>query len=376
MARRRRSAERARPRPGNWRALGVLGALALGGSLLGACGNSATSATTGSSSTTTTPTTTSAPSTTTSTTTTTTLPRPTRVAGSDVTWATGNFGLAHRLPVIPVPDGALVAPAAPLGSPQAGAAVSLGYYQVGSGPDLMLIMGQRGSTSWWDPQLIADLAAHFRVTYFDLPGIGYSAPASGARSVETLADLTAGLSDELGLSAPVVLGWGLGGDVALALAERHPALVARLVLVDTSAGAAGPQAAPAVRAALADPGRTLTEISRLFFPAGADVARQAWLARLAEISPDDVTATGVAGAAALAAALANDHALLARAPTVTAPVLLITGGKDVIVPPANAAVLASHLHHVRRLSLPGAGYASLAQDEPRVAAAVTAFAGS
>lgn len=293
-----------------------------------------------------------------------------------MTWATGNFGLAHRLPVIPVPAGALAAPAAPLGSPQAGAAVSLGYYQVGSGPDLMLIMGQRGSTSWWDPQLIADLAAHFRVTYFDLPGIGYSAPAAGARSVETLADLAAGLSDELGLSAPVVLGWGLGGDVALALAERHPGLVARLVLVDTSAGAGGPHAAPAVRAALADPGRTLTQISRLFFPAGAEVARQAWLARLAEISPDDVTANGVAGAASLAATLAGDHALLARASTVTAPVLLITGGKDVVVPPANSAILASRLHHVRRLTLPGAGYAGLAQDEPRVAAAVTTFAGS
>ena len=51
--------------------------------------------------------------------------------------------------------------------------------------------------------------------------------------------MTAGLVLTLGLSDPTVLGWGLGGEIALSLAKRHPGIVSSLVLVDTSVGGAG-----------------------------------------------------------------------------------------------------------------------------------------
>ena len=76
--------------------------------------------------------------------------------------------------------------------------------------------------SWWDPALLSDLSSHYTVTMFDLPGAGYSGPTPSPLSLPWLADMTAGLVLTLGLSDPIVLGWGLGGEIALSLAERHP----------------------------------------------------------------------------------------------------------------------------------------------------------
>jgi pimeloyl-[acyl-carrier protein] methyl ester esterase len=63
----------------------------------------------------------------------------------------------------------------------------------------------------------------------DLPGYG-GAPSVSPYTAEALADAVAA-----GLDAPAhVLGWSLGGMVALALAARHPGKVEKLVLVGTS----------------------------------------------------------------------------------------------------------------------------------------------
>ena len=76
-------------------------------------------------------------------------------------------------------------------------------------------------------------------TVFDLPDVGYSGSTTAPLSLAGLADMTAGLALTIGLSDPVVLGWGLGGQIALSLVERHPGFAASLILVDTSAGGLG-----------------------------------------------------------------------------------------------------------------------------------------
>lgn len=357
-------------------AAAALGAAVAGAVLLAGCGSPAASKTTSPTSTTTS-TSTSSATTSTSSTTTTTLPRPRRVPGSGAGSGGVSFGAVERIPVVPVPEGQLLAPPAPTGSPQASSAVLIGFHQVGSGPDLLLIMGEHGSMSWWDPRFIDDLSQHYRVTFFDLPGVGYSEPDPAATTVESLADLTAGLVDELGLTQPVVLGWGLGGEVALALAERHPGLVSRLVLADTTAG--GPSAqppSPAVSRLLASPSATLVELSRLLFPTGAAAARTGWLERLAEVAPDDVTAPAVRREATIQAAFyAHDRQVAEQLATISVPVLVVDGGQDEVVPAANTSLLVEGLAHVRQLVLAADGYAAIFQDEPRVVAAIEAFTG-
>jgi 3-oxoadipate enol-lactonase/4-carboxymuconolactone decarboxylase len=252
--------------------------------------------------------------------------------------------------------------------------VQIAYHQTGSGPALVLIGGEHASMTTWDPELLSALASHYQITYFDLPGSGYS--GGSARSLSAVADLTAGLIDGLGLAQPDVLGWGLGADVALALAERHPGILAKLVLLEPGPLGTGPLApSAAVAAALARPDETLGALSRLYFPPAANAARQAWLARLAEVSPDDLSASGVRSEAALDASAAHDPALLNDTGAIRVPALVIDGAADEVVPPANATRLVARLRHGRHLVLPGAGYGAVVQDETRVVSAIESFTG-
>jgi pimeloyl-ACP methyl ester carboxylesterase len=348
--------------------------LVLAGTVLVACGSPAASDAGASSSA---ATTSSTASTATTTTTTTTLPLPILVPGTRAAGSLSSFGPVERIPVTAVPDGATLPPAPPPGAlvPPAGS-VELAFRQFGSGPDLLLVPGEHSTMSWWDPQLLTDLAQHYTVTVFDLPGTGYSGPDPAVTSVESIADSTAGLIAGLGLKTPVVLGWGLGAEVALSLTERHPGLVARLALVDGSAG--GPSGTPpasAVAGELASPTATQFELSGLLFPPALTAARTGWLARIAALPPDDLVKDAIAQEAAVQASAWSDTSVASGLAKVTVRSLVVTGSLDEIFPPANAAVLVAGLRHSHELVLPGAGYASISQDEPQFVAALETFTG-
>lgn len=113
------------------------------------------------------------------------------------------------------------------------------YYveQAGDGPPLLLLHGFTGAVGAWTPHAAA-WASQFRTIAVDLLGHGASdAPADSARySMErTVADLTA-LLDALGLPRAFVLGYSMGGRVALHFAAAQPARVAGLVLESASPG--------------------------------------------------------------------------------------------------------------------------------------------
>lgn len=209
---------------------------------------------------------------------------------------------------------------------------------------------------------------------FDLPYTGYSAPDPAARSVEGLADVTAGLVDALGLDQPTVLGWGLGGEIALSLAERHPGLVGRLVLAEATAGGpTAPRPAPAVAKLLASPSTTTTEMVGLEMATKAGQA--ALLSALSAYAPDDLTTAGVDEEASVLEKSYRDPSIVAGLSSITAPALVITGGHDEVVPPSAAAVLRSRLAHVRSLRFDKAGYGAIFEDEAKVVAAIEAFTG-
>ena len=108
--------------------------------------------------------------------------------------------------------------------------LSLYYEEHGSGEPLVLLHGGISAGEMFAP-ILPELAARRRVITVDLQGHGHTADADRPLRPQTMADDVAALIEHLGLASADVMGYSLGGLVALRTAIQHPQLVRRLVLV-------------------------------------------------------------------------------------------------------------------------------------------------
>jgi pimeloyl-ACP methyl ester carboxylesterase len=100
------------------------------------------------------------------------------------------------------------------------------------GSPIVLIHCFTCAINWWDKMMPA-LARQHRVVAIDLLGHGGSEKPKSGYSVSNQADLIAQALAKLSVSNAEVVGHSLGGAVAVALAQQSPALVNRVVIVDT-----------------------------------------------------------------------------------------------------------------------------------------------
>jgi len=108
------------------------------------------------------------------------------------------------------------------------------YYQIhGSGRPLVLLHGGLGAIEMFGPVLPA-LSEGRKVIAVDLQGHGRTADIDRPLSIEYMADDIAALLDHLEIERADVMGFSLGGGVALQVAVRHPDKVDRLVLVSAA----------------------------------------------------------------------------------------------------------------------------------------------
>ena len=107
------------------------------------------------------------------------------------------------------------------------------YYEIhGTGRPLVLLHGGLGAGSMFGENL-AVLAKNHRVILPDLQGHGRTADIDRPMTLEAMADDIAALLTHLKIPQADVMGYSLGGGVALQVAVRHPEMVRKLVLVST-----------------------------------------------------------------------------------------------------------------------------------------------
>jgi len=108
------------------------------------------------------------------------------------------------------------------------------YYEIhGTGKPLILLHGGLGATEMFD-EVMPALSKDRQVIAVDLQAHGRTGDIDRPLSYDAMADDIAALSKHLGIEKADVMGYSVGGGVALRTAVRHPEVVRKLVLVSTA----------------------------------------------------------------------------------------------------------------------------------------------
>jgi pimeloyl-ACP methyl ester carboxylesterase len=108
------------------------------------------------------------------------------------------------------------------------------YYEIhGEGQPLILLHGGLGGIAEFSA-LLPLLAESYQVIAVELQAHGHTADIDRSLSFEAMADDVAALIGQLGYKNADILGFSLGGGVALQTAIRHPEVVRKLVLVSAA----------------------------------------------------------------------------------------------------------------------------------------------
>ncbi|MEU3730094.1 alpha/beta fold hydrolase [Streptomyces sp. NPDC033538] len=217
----------------------------------------------------------------------------------------------------------------------------------------VLILGPSLGTTWhmWDRQ-VPELAQHWRIFRFDLPGHG-GAPAHPAGSVAEVTTRLLATLDGLGVQRFGYAGCAFGGAVGIELALRHPERLASLALIATSPrfGTADEfrQRGVIVRSNGLDPiARSSPE---RWFTGGFAAAQPAiteWAVQMVR-----TTDPGCYIAACEALAAFDVRGELGR---VGAPTLVLVGSDDQVTGPAEARTLVAGITDARLAVVPGASH--------------------
>src|SRR6202000_417695 len=111
--------------------------------------------------------------------------------------------------------------------------INLYFETHGAGRPLILLHGGLGSGEMYGP-ILPTLGENHQVMAVDLQGHGRTADIDRPIDIRLMADDIAALIDHLGLDQPDLVGYSLGGGVALHTAAKYPAVVGRLVVVSAN----------------------------------------------------------------------------------------------------------------------------------------------
>ena len=260
----------------------------------------------------------------------------------------------------------------------AGRPVHLRVDSSGAGPPIVLLHGFALHGGLFAP-LAAALAAHQRVHVVDLPGHG----GSGTVEPFDLPTLASTVDHALsGIAPPLtVLGWSLGGQVAMQWAVARPDRVHRLVLVSTTPSFVARHGWPsgiseALLARFGDELRTgYAATLRRFLTLqvqGSDDGRRTLLAlRQRLLERGEPSREALHGALTLVVG-ADLRSMLRH---VSVPALVIGGDRDLLVPLAATEALATALPNAIHRTISGAAHAPFLSHPQAFARALEGFVG-
>lgn len=235
--------------------------------------------------------------------------------------------------------------------------MSLHIETLGSGEDIVLLHGWGMHGGVWDGVRDA-LAEGHRVHVVDLPGMGWSAPCQPY----DLSTITQVLAQAMPPRATLV-GWSLGGQVAMQWALDHPQQVERLVLVgatprfvnggDWQCGVAAEVFNAFAAQVAADYHDTMTRF--LGLQAFGGESSRGVMRELRERFFARPVPEGAVLQAALGILLETD--LREALPALQQPTLLIHGNRDTLAPADASRWMATQLPDVQLRVIEGASHA-------------------
>ncbi len=261
------------------------------------------------------------------------------------------------------------------------------YRRFGAGPGLPLIFLQHftGTLDNWDPAVTDPLAAGREVILFDNAGLGRSS-GEVPLTVAAMAGHPMAFLEGLGIERCDVLGYSLGGMIALQMVQDRPSIFRRMILVGT-APRGGEDIMhlekPTLAKRIQDPtNRGYDVLKKIFFTASASSqsAAEAFVRRLSQRKDDldPVSGPKVAGAQITAfrewEQFKGDR--FAELRGIRHPVLVVNGVGDEMIPVSNSYRLAENLPNAVLLTSPDAGHGALFQDPESFTRHAAAFLAS
>jgi pimeloyl-ACP methyl ester carboxylesterase len=257
--------------------------------------------------------------------------------------------------------------------------IEIGYRQFGHGPDLVMVTGDTAPMSLWMPYLLHPLARHFQVTIFDNRGVGYTTDdLSRPITVPLMARDTGELIEALGLQKPTLVGWSMGGEIGVTLAEQKPSLLGALVTTGGDAGSSHTvPPPPGLIGKLASPKAGPKVFLELLFPptAAGGAATGRFVRAYESIPQEKVSPRTLQRQEAAEEAFLKFTGTWRGLPGITTPTLLTNGAVDAGVPPVNARRMHARIPGSALSIYAGAGHGMLFQDAERFAAQIAKFSG-
>lgn len=245
--------------------------------------------------------------------------------------------------------------------------LSLFMVAAGSGAPILYVHGNLASSRWFSR--VMEIPG-FRTVALDLPNFGRSSAMDGEPDLLAYAEVLARFIELEKMDRPIVVGHSLGGAVAQALAVRHPDRVRALVLVDSSAPdglKSPPERYPLYEMMRAN--RAIT--SQALAPMAPGLNDPAFFEALL----DDAMAMAPPAWVGHAKAF-NNFDISAECANFKGPVLVIRGGKDILITEKMAADTAAAYPAGSLRIIAHAGHSPMVEDPALFRSIIAEFAAS